>query len=150
MALQEGRPERLRLPLTRGRFNRSLGGSQTPPQAERPPSQKQILWLQIASFSLQPRWPPLHGLLLRSRDGLAAKRDAGTVQKALDVPNRPRKDLIGSSARFAVTPLCFLQVYNKVSVLKYWLRLSGEISGDERAATYHVNAITSYNILVTP
>lgn len=104
VALQEGRPEWFHLSLTRGCY-RSLGGSQTP-QAEQLPSQKQILWLWIASLSLLPRWPLLHVRLLWSRDRLSAKRDAGSKQKALDIPTPfPEKDLISSCTMFSLVPL---------------------------------------------
>lgn len=84
VSLQKKHPNQPRL------HYRSLGGSQTPLQAVRPLSQKRTLWPWIASFCLQPRWPLLHVLLLWSRDGAAAERDAGTVQKALKCHPRRR------------------------------------------------------------
>lgn len=82
-------PDQLRL-----RY-RSLGGSQNPLQAVWLFPQKWTFWPWIASFCLQPRWPLLHVLLLWSRDGATAERDAGTVQKALkcNPPKGPHQQL---------------------------------------------------------
>lgn len=135
VALQEGRPDRLGLPLTRGRY-RSLGGSQAPPQAARPPSQKQILWRRIASFCLQPRRPLLHVLLPWSRAGLSAERDAGTVQKAHDMPTPLPKSTSSAALQYSLPcHATFLKFKTKsLSSATDSGRLSVEISSDERPA----------------
>lgn len=79
VAVQEGRPGRLREAVT---------GAWAGAKPHHSPQRAQPL-VGIASFSSQPRWPLLHLLLLWSRDGPPARRDVGSMQEALSVPNPP-------------------------------------------------------------